>query len=112
MRSLILGLGLVVAVGCGGSSLKEAGEECVASSECAAGLVCDLGRTPAVCAGNVTADALEVDAPPDEIDAPEADAGETDAASIDARDDAAIVIDAPIVVDAGVDAETDAAPDA
>lgn len=92
--------------------MKEAGEECVASSECAAGLVCDLGRSPPVCAGNVTADALEVDAPPGEIDAPEADGAEADAASIDARVDAAVVVDAPLIIDAGADAETDAAPDA
>ena len=111
MRSVSLGLlGLLVVVGCGGSSLKEAGEECVASSECAAGLVCDLGHNPPVCAGNVTADAFEVDAPPGEIDAPDSDAASIDAAAIDARVDAAV--DAPLLIDAAVDAETDAPPDA
>ncbi|KAB2904413.1 MAG: hypothetical protein F9K40_06945 [Kofleriaceae bacterium] len=103
---------LLVVVGCGGSALKEAGEECVASSECAAGLVCDLGASPPVCAGNVTADALEVDAPDEPIDAADPDGAETDAATIDARVIDAQEIDAPMI-DAGVDAdETDAAPDA
>lgn len=97
---------LLVVVGCGGSSLKEAGEECVASSECAAGLVCDLGRNPPVCAGMTTADAVEVDAPDLPIDAPETDGAAIDAAQIDARVDAAV--DAPLVIDA----ETDAPPDA
>ena len=104
MRSSLAWLAAAVLAGCGGSSLKEAGEECVASSECAAGLVCDLGRTPPVCAGNTTADAIEVDAPDLPIDAADPDGAAIDAASIDARVDAG--------VDAAVDAETDAPPDA
>ena len=44
------------AAGCKGSSLKGAGEECVASSECQAGLLCDFGQDPPVCAGEGTGD--------------------------------------------------------
>src|SRR5687768_15137204 len=109
MRPSLAWLAALAIAGCGGSSLKEAGEECVASSECAAGLVCDLGASPPVCAGQVTADALEVDAPDMPIDAADPDGTPIDGAQIDARVDAA--------VDAGIDAllidaETDAPPDA
>jgi len=102
MRSVIASAiaWLLVVVGCGGAELKSVGEECVASSECAAGLVCDFGRSPPVCAGMVTADATEVDAPDVPIDAAATDGAPIDAAMIDARVDAA--------VDAAVDADIDA----
>jgi hypothetical protein len=101
---------LVAAAACGNPAAKQAGDTCVASSECAAGLVCDFGQTPAVCAGSVTVDAREIDAP---ADAP-TDAAEIDAREIDARVIDAAVIDAPIdaPVDAPIDAEIDAPIDA
>ncbi len=106
MRSVIGWMTLAgMLCGCGGASLKGAGEECVASSECAAGLVCDLGQSPPVCAGNVTPDATVVDADTS-TDAASVDAPAIDAAVPDAR-----VVDAA-AVDAAVDAETDAPPDA
>ena len=109
MRTTLAAVALAVLSACGGSSLKEAGEECVASSECAAGLVCDLGQTPAVCASNTTADARIVDAPPGD-DAPPVDAPEVqiDAPAIDAAVIDAPEIDAPPPIDAAVDAEPDA----
>ncbi|HVK77176.1 MAG TPA: hypothetical protein VM734_27910 [Kofleriaceae bacterium] len=117
---VVIGLWGAVLAGCGGSSLKAVGEECVASSECADGLVCDLGQSPAVCAGNVTVvvdaaeppiDAAEADGPPG-TDGPVVDAAVIDAAVTDARIDAP-----PPPVDASPDAEepdadVDAAPDA
>jgi hypothetical protein len=63
----------VSAAGCG-KDYKYAGDECVASSECAEGLVCDLGQTPAVCAEMTTdppdAAPTPIDGPPGTIDAP------------------------------------------
>ncbi|HUH02728.1 MAG TPA: hypothetical protein VML75_12105 [Kofleriaceae bacterium] len=35
--------------GCADDSKKSAGEECFGSAECADGLVCDVGSTPATC---------------------------------------------------------------
>ena len=65
----------VGAAGCG-KDYKYAGDECVATSECAAGLVCDLGQDPAVCATMTTdppdAGPLPIDGPPGTIDAPPA----------------------------------------
>jgi len=110
---------LALVVGCGSSSLKEAGEECVAWHECGAGLVVDRGRTPAVWSANVTADALVVDGPPG--DAADPDAAITDGRVVDGAviDGAVIdgaVIDAPAIdapaIDAAVDAAVDAPPDA
>jgi len=107
------------AMACGGSSAKQAGETCVASSECGDGLVCDFGQTPAVCASMGTIDAAELDADPSLIDAAELDAAQTDGpAPIDARViDGATPIDAPMIdapmIDAPlIDAELpiDAAP--
>lgn len=103
-----LGLVALFAVGCGGPSAKQAGDECVASSECGPGLVCDFGANPPVCASNLSIDARELDAP---IDAAEIDAAEIDAPVIDARVIDAAVIDA--AVDAAIDAvEIDAPTDA
>ncbi len=57
MTRWLLLLALAAAgAGCKGSSLKGAGEECVASSECQAGLLCDFGQNPPVCAGEGTGD--------------------------------------------------------
>lgn len=99
------------AVACSGDSLKAEGEECVASSECAAGLTCDFGASPPVCRPNQTlpdAAAPAPDAPPGTPDAaPAPDApGAPDAAAPDApgAPDAAAP-DAPAAADA-------AAPDA
>jgi hypothetical protein len=86
--------------GCGNPTVKAAGEACVASSECGEGLVCDLGHSPAVCAGM-----LSLDAAAPVVDAAATDAAMIDAAMIDARIDAAV--DAP--VDAPIDADIDAA---
>jgi hypothetical protein len=86
----------VTAAGCG-KDYKYAGDECVATSECAAGLVCDLGQNPAVCAEMTTdpPDAAPqpidgppspIDGPPSPIDGPPApDAAMVDAAMIDAQ---------------------------
>jgi hypothetical protein len=64
---------LVTAAGCG-KDLRAAGEECVASSQCQAGLVCDFGQTPHVCA-DMTTD--PPDAGPVPIDGPPIDADPT-----------------------------------
>lgn len=80
-----------LAVGCSEPELKAAGEPCVAAAECQPGLVCDLGASPAVCAGNITTDARVIDAA---LDA---------RVFVDASGDAA-------PIDAGVDAAIDAAP--
>jgi hypothetical protein len=75
-RSWFLAAAVVAAAAwaCKGSTGSlQAGEECHGSSECAPGLVCDFGQTPAVCAGNLTVppDASPLpDAPPDQPDAP------------------------------------------
>ena len=81
-----------VVVACSGGSLKGTGESCVASSECASGLVCDFGRSPSVCASMST---IAPDSPPGpDIDASDIDGG------VDARPDARP--DAP--PDASIDA--------
>jgi len=88
-------------VACGGGALKRAGEECVASSECEPGLLCDFGSSPRVCAPTST------DAAPTRPDATPADAG-PDAPPMR---DAAVTIDAPPMIDAALpDAPPDAAP--
>ena len=117
MRTYLVAVAFIVGVGCGGVSLKEQGEECVASSECASGLVCDLGVSPSVCSGNVTADAIVIDAPPADaadpdavvpIDGAEIDARVIDGAVIDAPVIDAPAIDAPPPIDAAIDAPPDA----
>ncbi len=92
--ALALGPGLVS--GCADPELKAAGQPCVASSECQAGLVCDLGGSPPVCAGHITTDAAVIDA------------GPIDAFRPDAATDAAVVIDAAL--DADIDAAAAQAP--
>lgn len=91
----------VSAAGCG-KDYKYAGDECVATAECAAGLVCDMGQNPAVCAEMTTdppdAGPLPVDGPPGAIDAPpspiDAPPAPIDAPMIDAQMlDAAPLID-------------------
>ena len=113
MRNLALSiavLGAVLGVSCGGNALKKNGDTCVASSECAAGLICDTGATPHICSGTSLIDAAEeVDAPPITIidaaggqhDAPaQADAKLADAAPpADAAIDAAPAIDADVPAD-------------
>lgn len=97
---------LVVALlaGCGEPAARLAGQTCVGTSECAAGLVCDFGQDPPVCAsqgsGTPTIDAAPgaidaagivadaepgaPDAPPAPIDAAVPDAAVPDAAVPDA----------------------------
>ena len=111
---------VVLGLSCGGGSLKRAGETCSASSECAAGLICDDGKTPHVCAGMGSLDAFvpEIDAPVTHTDAapgtdgqqPTPDAHMTDAAvtpdapSPDAaQPDAAVTPDAAVMADAPTD---------
>lgn len=76
MRFAFAAILLVLAVstaGCG-KDYKYAGDECVATSECAPGLVCDLGQNPAVCAEFTTdppdASPVPIDGPPGAIDGP------------------------------------------
>jgi len=53
MKAAIACTVLAFVVSCSGvESLKASGERCVASSECEAGLLCDLSQTPPVCAGS------------------------------------------------------------
>lgn len=92
MRSIVFAL-LVASAACGGTSLKERGESCTASSECVEGLVCDLNVPMHVCQPTSTPiDAREdpPDADPDAVpvDAPPGDGPPIDAPPIDARPDA------------------------
>jgi hypothetical protein len=84
----IIAAGAIVA--CSGGGLKGAGESCVASSECASGLICDFGHSPAQCAATST---VLPDAPPE----PDADGDGGVDAPADAPPDAAIdaAVDAP-----------------
>jgi hypothetical protein len=55
MRAALLLLTLAGAAGCkDATGFRRAGEECHSSTECAAGLLCDLGRSPAVCSSDLT----------------------------------------------------------
>jgi hypothetical protein len=54
VRGMIAAIFVFSAAACGGDDLKAQGETCFASSECAAGLTCDFGVSPAVCAPNQT----------------------------------------------------------
>jgi hypothetical protein len=92
-------LAVIAALGCGGHSLKAAGETCTASSECESGLLCDIGQMPAVCAGSGST------LPIDGAQPPGAEAGPDDGGMSDAGP-----IDAPVMVDAAVDAMPDAEP--
>jgi hypothetical protein len=87
-----------VLVACGGGALKGAGEECVASSECEPGLLCDFGSSPRVCAPTGTQTGQ-----PDA--APSGDAGPVTPrdASVDAP---------PVMVDAAVPVDAPPPPDA
>lgn len=64
---------LLLAAACSGDDPKAQGEECFASSECADGLTCDFGMSPATCQPNQTplpdADTRVIDAPANQIDA-------------------------------------------
>jgi hypothetical protein len=73
---------LVVLLGGCSDSLYPAGHTCFSSEECAAGLLCDYGPTPHVCAGMSTA-ASDLSATPTPKDAAAdaaMDAGSTDLA--------------------------------
>lgn len=98
---------VVAGAGCGDRVLKAAGEGCTASSECAAGLLCDFGQSPPVCAGNSTvADAAGPG--PDAPRLPDADPAAPDAAPVP---DAQVVPDAAVPDAALPDAALpDAAP--
>jgi hypothetical protein len=106
---LLLACLLVVgAIGCGGTSAKQIGEPCVASSQCDLGLVCDFGQTPHVCAMTNSTDAAEIDSAGDDaaiaidgaaidggvIDGPRPDATVIDGSGIDALPIDALPIDA------------------
>src|SRR5688572_10906941 len=69
MKRWLVCLCLCVAPGCKSATGAAAGEPCSASSECAAGLVCDFNAPGgAVCAGMLTP---QPDAPPPDLpDAP------------------------------------------
>ena len=82
-------------VACKGSGGLTAGEECHSSSECGAGLVCDFGQTPPVCASELTqgppdaAPAIDGEPGPDAVPgtpdappAPDAPPGTPDAAPV------------------------------
>lgn len=92
MRRLVIAA-LFVGLGCAGPAPKAAGEACFATSECGAGLLCDFGQSPALCAGEGTggnpADAAPPGAdggnpadaaPPGMPDAAQPDASQIDAA--------------------------------
>ena len=119
VTAALMGVAAVVGVwacGGGGGGLSM-GEQCNASSQCAAGLVCDFAQTPPVCAGNLSfADAsVEPDAPPgtpDATPAPDSPPGTPDAAptpdalgtpDADLKSDADLTPDAT-VADAAIDA--------
>lgn len=112
MRSIVflaLFLGMTT-MGCADTSVQGDGEECFSSSECAEGLLCDFGATPSVCRAQQTgggpvpvadaAPSTPVDGAP--VLRPDAAPVIPDAAPI--IPDAAPVVDAPIAVDAAVDA--------
>lgn len=95
-----LGFAMLLLVGCGGASLKHAGQTCSASSECDKGLLCDLAQSPPVCAGmGVVQPPDAAGNPPDAAKSPP-DAKPTpdaapDAAPLDAPPVDAPPIDAP-----------------
>ncbi|HEY4239219.1 MAG TPA: hypothetical protein VGM88_05360 [Kofleriaceae bacterium] len=105
---------LLFVAGCGDAALnsKTQGESCSASSECGAGLLCDFGQTPPVCAGMSSVPqpdaASDVDSPITPVDGPAVDSPAIDSPAIDAPPDAA----PDAAVDAAPDAAADAAPDA
>jgi hypothetical protein len=102
--SLTLVAALGVAGGACGKEYRYEGDECVATSECAAGLVCDLGAVPHVCAGTGTRPPDAGPPPPDaDPTAPDADPTAPDA-------NPTVPDAAP--PDAAPDAGPDAAPDA
>jgi ribonuclease E len=94
-----------LSMSCGGGSAKQQGEACVATSQCAQGLLCDqvtrvcsMMGTPVVDAP-VAVDASDDDAPTiadaPMVDAPMIDAPPIDAPMVDAPDIDAPDIDAP-----------------
>lgn len=100
-----------LSMSCGGGSAKQQGEACVATSQCAQGLLCD--QVTRVCAmmGSPVPDApVAVDASDDDApvvsDAPTVDARPIDAPMIDAP-----MIDAPMIDAPDIDAPDIDAPD-
>ena len=88
-----------VALGLAGCAkeYKYEGDECVATSQCAEGLVCDLGVTPHVCSSQGTRPPDAGPPPPDaDPTAPDAPPGTPDANTPppDAAPDASLMIDA------------------
>jgi hypothetical protein len=99
VRSLALLFSLAA---CGDAAPRAAGEPCVGTAECAAGLVCDFGQSPAICAGSGSGGPA-IDAAADGIDA--AMGGPADADVADVVDAAAPPVDAAAPpADAAVDA--------
>ena len=101
---------VLLGLSCGGGSLKHAGDTCAASSECAAGLICDDGKTPHVCAGMGSLDAFvpEIDGPVSHVDAAPTD-GTQPTPDAHVTPDATVTPDAP-PPDAAIDAQV--TPDA
>jgi hypothetical protein len=73
-----LGVGALGLAGCSKRSLKAAGAECNATSECEEGLTCDFGQDPPVCSTNQSGDGDgdgDIDGSPvDSMDPPPPDA--------------------------------------
>lgn len=96
-----------LSMSCGGGSAKQQGEACVATSQCAEGLLCDQVTRVCSMMGTPVVDAsVAVDASDD--DAPTV----TDAPMIDARPVDAPMIDAPPIDAPDIDAPDIDAPDA
>lgn len=83
MRALLLAVSVLGLAACSQRSLKAAGSECVATSQCQEGLTCDFGADPPVCADSQSG-------------------GHPDAAVV--TPDGQPTPDAPAPADAGVDA--------
>lgn len=79
MRRLTGVLVVVMLAGCGGADKFQAGEECVATSQCASGLICDYGQTPHVCATEGTDIPDAAPGAPDGAPAPDSTPGAPDA---------------------------------
>ncbi|MBL4632419.1 MAG: hypothetical protein JKY56_01030 [Kofleriaceae bacterium] len=74
MKNLLTAILLsTLALACSGDELKAAGSQCFGSAECADGLTCDFGQSPALCAPGQT------DLPVDAANIVESDATLADA---------------------------------
>lgn len=78
MRALLLAVALLGLAACSQRTLKAAGSECVATSQCQEGLTCDFGVDPPVCAESQTGGG-QIDAAPTTDGQPPPDAPPPDA---------------------------------